>query len=258
MLTIRAEMVDVQFAFEEVPLGGTVGLLALATDANIESDLHRLLPSGVGLYTTRIANTDPITIETLGATADRLTAAARMLLPGRHLDVLVYGSTSGTVVLGPAEIKRRLRAARPHAAILTPISAAEAALTRLGVRKLSILSPFVRPVSQLIADHFEAAGFELANVAGFELKRDVHMTRLPSWALVQAARQTCAASADGLFIPGTSVRSTDVIDDLESVIGRPVVTSNQALAWRLADILGVRLPENGLGQLVQSQYAETH
>ena len=52
MLTIRAEMVDVQFAFEEVPLGGTVGLLALATDANIESDLHRLLPSGVASVST--------------------------------------------------------------------------------------------------------------------------------------------------------------------------------------------------------------
>jgi maleate isomerase len=258
MLTIRAEMVDVQFAFEEVPLGGTVGLLALATDANVENDLHRLLPSGVGLYTTRIPNADPITIETLGATSERITTAARMVLPGRNLDVLVYGSTSGTVVLGPGEIERRLREAKPRASVLTPVSAAETALHGLGVRKLSVLSPFVRPVSQLIADHFERAGFEITNVAGFELKRDLHMTRLPSWALVQAARQTCAPSADGLFIPGTSVRSTEVIEDIESVIGRPVVTSNQAIAWRLADVLGIRLPDNGLGQLVRAQHAETY
>lgn len=257
MLTIRAEMVDVQFAFEEVPLGGTVGLLALSTDAHIENDLHRLLPGGVGLYTTRIANADPITIETLGATAERVTAAARMILPGRAVDALVYGSTSGAVVLGPDEIEHRLRVAKPLASVLTPVSAAEAALRHLGIRNLSLLTPFVRPVSQMIADHFENSGFEITNVAGFELKRDMHMTRLPSWALVQAARQTCAPSADGLFIAGTSVRATDVIDDIESVIGRPVVTSNQALAWQLADLLGVRLPENGLGQLVRSQYAES-
>jgi maleate isomerase len=256
MLSIRTEVVDVQFVYEDVPLGGTVGLLAMSSDANIENDLHRLLPRGVGLYTTRVPNTEPITIETLATTAGRVTGAARMILPGREVDILVYGSTPGALVLGSCEVDRLLRAAKPRAGVLTPAAAAEAALRHLGVRNLSLLTPYVRPVNQLIADHFERAGFEITHVSGFGLKRDADMTRLPSWALVQAARQTCASAADALFVAGSSIRSTEVIEDIEAIIGRPVVTSNQALAWRLADLLGVRLPENGLGQLVHSQYAQ--
>lgn len=256
MLSIRAHVVDLQFAFEEVPLGGTVGLLALSTDANIENDLHRLLPPGVGLYTTRIANTDPITVESLSAATEHITDAARMILPDRDIDVLVYSCIAGTVALGACETERRLRAAKPRTGVLTPVAAAEAALRHLDVQRLSILTPYIRPVNEMIADHFARTGFEITNVSGFSLRQDLHMTRLPSWALVQAARQVCDSGAEALFIPGTSVRATEVIDEIESVIGRPVVTSNQALAWRLAHVLGVRLPENGLGQLVKSEYAE--
>lgn len=256
MLSIRANVVDLQFTFEEVPLGGTVGLLALSTDANVENDLHRLLPSGVGLHTTRIPNADPITVETLGAAAENITSAARMILPDRDIDMLVYSCFAGTVALGPYETERRLRAAKPRAGALTPVAAAEAALHRLEVRRLSVLTPYIRPINQMIADHFVRAGFEVTNVSGFSLRQDIHMTRLPPWALVQAARQVCDSTSEALFIPGTSVRATEVIDEIESVIGRPVITSNQALAWRLSQLLGVRLPDNGLGKLVKSEYAE--
>jgi maleate isomerase len=255
MASVRTHAVKVSFTFEDVTPGGTVGLLALSTDANIEDNLRRLLPSDVGLYTTRIMNSDLITLETLRATAGQITAAARTILPDREVDVMVYGCTSGAIVLGHEEVALRLRAAKPRAACVTPAAAAEAALRHLRVRRLSILTPYVTQLNEMIAEHFTRAGFEISTIAGFELRRDIDMNRLPPLAIIEAASQVCDPATDALFIPCTSMRTTTVIDEIESIIGRPVVTSNQALVWRLAGLLGFPLPAEGLGRLARADRA---
>lgn len=227
--------------FDDTRPAGTAGLLALATDVNIEDDLRGLLPSAIRLCTTRMSNTNPITAETLRQTADRITPAAAGILPGQDLDVLVYGCTAGAAVIGDDTVERLLLAAKPGARCLSPVSAAAASLRHLGIRRLSILTPNVRPLNEAIADYFANEDFDVDNITGFELRQDPDITRVPPSAIVDAARETCTASADGLLICCTSLRVTPVIGKIESMIGRPVVTSNQALAWAIADALGQRL-----------------
>ncbi|WP_050506509.1 maleate cis-trans isomerase family protein [Streptomyces rimosus] len=236
--------------FEDATPDGTVGLLALATDANIEDTLRSLLPPSVGLCTTRLANTDPITAASLCATRDRITEAARTILPGGRLDALVYGCTAGAAAIGHGEVERLLRAAHPAVQCLTPVSSAAAAMRYLGVRRPAILTPNVRELNVAIARHFGASGFEVADVVGLELAQDAHIGRVPPHVLVRAARHACGPRADGLLVCCTSLRVTPVIDRIEALVGRPVVTSNQAVLWDLARRLGFPAARTGLGQLL--------
>ncbi|HEX6346557.1 hypothetical protein [Umezawaea sp.] len=249
MVPARTEVVEPPRALDDVAPAGAVGLLALATDANVESDLRALLPPEVGLYTTRVANTDPITVDTLRAMASLITDAARTIRVG-PVDVLVYGCTSGAIVLGEEQVAERLRAAQPGAACLTPAGAAVSALRSLGARRLSILTPYVARVNDLVAEHFADSGFEVVNVAGFGLRRDLDMTRLPPAALAAAAAEVCDTTADALLVSCTSLRATAVIPEIEAAIGRPVVSSNQALVWRLRNLLGFELSNPRLGRLL--------
>ncbi|MFD7668581.1 hypothetical protein [Streptomyces sp. NPDC059788] len=236
--------------YEDASPDGTVGLLALATDATIEDTLRSLLPPGVGLCTTRLANTDPITAASLRATEDRITDAARALLPDGRLDALVYGCTAGAAAIGHPEVVRLLRAAHPAAQCLTPVSAAAAAMRHLGIRRPSVLTPNVRELNEAMAGHFGAAGFQVSNVVGLEIAQDAHIARVPPRTLVEAARHACAPQADGLLICCTSLRVTPVIDQIEALVGRPVVTSNQAVLWDLARRLGFSAGRTGLGRLL--------
>ena len=137
----RSAVTPLRLPLEPVGARGRIGLLALATDVNSEQDLRRMAPQGVEIFTNRITNANPVTLDNLRAMAGDVTRAARGILPGNRLDVLAYGCTSGTVAIGVAEVARLIRVARPGLPCTDPISAARAAFASFGARRLSLLTP---------------------------------------------------------------------------------------------------------------------
>ena len=55
--------------------------------------------------------------------------------------------------------------------------------------------------------------------------------------------------ADAVFISCTALRTADVIEDIEAALGKPIVTSNQALAWHALRLMGYEDSVPGLGRL---------
>ena len=56
--------------------------------------------------------------------------------------------------------------------------------------------------------------------------------------------------SDGLVAACLNFRSHPVIDALEAKIGKPVVTSTQAVLWHLLRLAGVESPIYGYGRLL--------
>jgi maleate isomerase len=233
------------------PVGarGRLGLVARATDVNSEQDLRRIAPAGVEIFTNRIANANPVTLANLRAMAGDVTRAAAGILPGNRIDALAYGCTSGTVAIGEAEIARLLRAARPGVPCTNPISAALAAFAAFGARRISLLTPYTRPVNDAVAEGLQARGVAVLNVAGFGLESDDAMTAVPPPAILRAGIELCDAAADLLFVSCTALRTSLVLAELEAALGKPVVASNPALLWHALRLIGNADPVPGFGRL---------
>lgn len=225
-----------------------VGLLALATDANVEGELRTLLPSAVRMYTNRIVNENPLTVESIHRTADGITEAGSALIPGQPLDALVYACTAGAATIGPDEVEELLRRAKPSALCTSPVRAAILAMRSLGIRRPMILTPNAEEVNAILARCFVAHGFDVQQVVGFEFLDDFDIARVPPETVVDAAGRSCHPHADGLLICCTTLRVSPVIEEIERIVGRPIVTSNQAIAWELSRGLGIA-PEPSLGGL---------
>lgn len=228
---------------------GRIGLVALATDLCSESDLRTMLPAGVEMFTNRVANTNPVTEENLRAMAPDIGRAAAGIVPDVDLDVMIYGCTSGTVVLGEQEVFHRLRAARGNYRCTTPITAVMAAFGALGAGRVSILTPYTSPLNVQVARHFTGRGLEVLNIAGFGLDGDAEMTGVSLESLYRAALEACHDEAELLFISCTALRAAQVVDRIEQACGRPVVTSNQALAWHALELIGKPYDVSGYGTL---------
>src|SRR6056300_661174 len=105
-----------------------IGLVVLATDYTVEHEFRQIITMpGVDVFAARVANDVTITPETLAAMGPRLTETASIILPDDRLDVLAYGCTSASMVMGEDAVHGYLRAAKPMAALTTPITAAFAA-----------------------------------------------------------------------------------------------------------------------------------
>jgi maleate cis-trans isomerase len=55
--------------------------------------------------------------------------------------------------------------------------------------------------------------------------------------------------ADAYFVSCTAVKSAEVIDRLEAALGRPVLTSNQAMLWQALRQSGISDSVTGFGEL---------
>jgi maleate isomerase len=205
----------------------------------------------VAVYVARIPNANPTTMENLRAMQPRITETAALILPGERLDAVAYGCTSASVVIGDDVVEAAIREAKPGVPCVTPPSAARAAFDALGVRRISVLTPYSREISAPFVAYFVARGLEVANLACFGLEDDTVMARVTPASVVEAAVQVVRPEAEALFVSCTAVRSAEVAEAIEARIGRPVVTSNQAMFWRCLRAAGCDLPVPGYGRLLR-------
>lgn len=215
-----------------------VGLLLLATDLNSESDLRRLFPSEVGLFVNRLHHSNPMDLAALRRVADDVPRAGADMLPGLKLDATVFGCTSGTIATGEQAMLEIIRESCRTRHATTPVTASLAALAALGARRVSILTPYRDAVNQALGDYYESRGLKVLNVSGLGLDDDYRMTAIPPDEIVAAGVSAMAADADALFVSCTALRASLAINALERLLERPVVTSNQAIAWHTQKLIG--------------------
>ncbi len=250
---IQHKAVSLAEPLETIGPNGRIGLVALATDLCTEADLRTMLPPGVELFTNRVVNVNPVTEENLRAMASDIGRAAAGIVPDVALDVLVYGCTSGTVVIGEQEVFRRLREARGPFPCTTPVTAALAAMRTLGARRLAILTPYIESVNSRMAQFFAGQGFDVQAMGGFGFASDADMTRISPESIYCAARTVWDDRADLLFISCTALRAAEVVDRLEHTLGIPVLSSNQVMVWHAMELIGRSYAIEGFGGLFRQR-----
>lgn len=235
---------------------GKVALIALGTDVSSETELRKYFPAGVDLYTNRVRFMNPATIENLLAMQPDIARAAIETVPDLDLDVIIYGCTSGAIVIGEQAIFDIFAQARGAQGYSTPITAALLAFKALSAQKISVLTPYIPSVNAELARYFSARGLNILNIAGLNIANDVEMAAVSEESLFQAGLQACHADADVLFISCTALRVANVIQRLEHALCIPVVVSNQALAWHSLEIIGKPYQVEGYGSLFSKRLVD--
>lgn len=243
-------VLDLPVTLDNRPLARRVGLVTLATDHTTEVDFSVLPAHGIGVYATRIPFANPVTPETLAAMAGNVTKAATLILPGEDLDAVVYSCTSASVVIGDDRVRAAIRAGKPGAEPITPISAGFAALRALGAGRITLLTPYTPQTTQPMADCFESGGFALQGLSCLNLNDDREMARISHATIIDAACAAVAPGSQALFIACTAVRAAAIVDRIEDAVGLPVVSANSATLWVAARACGIAGPI-GPGQLMR-------
>lgn len=230
-----------------------IGLLALATDHAIESEVRRVLSSDeVCLHVSRLASSNTVTMQNLAGIAEGIEAACSLLLPQTSLPVIAYGCTSGTVAAGEARILETLKRLRPGCRPTTPITAARAAFEALKVSKLSVLTPYPREVHLAVVNHLNGHGLTIVESAYLGVSEDLRITEISSDSLAAAVDELSNDDSDAVFISCTALRVVAEIARLERRSGKPIVTSNQALAWHCLRLGGRDVKVQGYGRLFEA------
>ena len=228
-----------------------LGFVLLATEQTVQDDLLRLRPPGVGMHFARAAIPDSITNATLAAQAELLADCAATLLPDGSLDVVCYACTSGSLVIGEPRVLAELRRGAPAAIPTSLIGGVIRALRAFGARRIVVATPYVDEVNRRELDYLRASGFDVLSIRGLELEKDSDMVRVAPDFIAEFALAQDRADADAIFVSCGALRTLDVVEAIEARAGKPVICSNQAMAWDCLRLAGVDDRIDGCGRLLR-------
>lgn len=235
------------------PIGtkGALGLIVLQVDETIERDFRRLFPDPeVAIHVSRIPSGAELTPGTIATMRSELPRAAALLPPATEFDAIGYACTSGATLIGPDAVAALVAGGATTRAVTDPFTAAVAALSALGVGSIGIVSPYVASVADPIRSAFRAAGFDVPATLSFGEEIEARVARIDPASIRDAALEVGAAGGvEAVFLSCTNLRTLDIIDDLEVRLRLPVISSNQALAWRMARISGSPVTSRPPGRL---------
>ncbi len=224
------------------------GLVVLQSDETMEPELRGVFTApGTALYHARIPNAPEVTPETLAAMEEGLPRTAA-LLP--RADVIGYGCTSASTIIGADRVAAAVHKAQPEAKVTEPISATLAACAHLGVSRLGFITPYIPEVSARMRSVLEANGLEIPVFGSFEQIADHVVARITEASTLNAIRRIAGeAQVDAIFVSCTSVRGFGIIEQAEAETGVPVITSNSALGWHMLTLAGEPTRGKGPGRL---------
>ena len=233
----------------------TLGVIVLETDETLEPEFARMMDiEGVALYHSRIPMVTDIRPETLGRMERDLPASVRLFPSSLDFDVIGYGCTSASTVIGSDNVGRAIQAARPNTQVTDPLAAIIAAGNALKTNRLGFITPYLPEVSHLMRQKLQEAGFEISAFGSFEEGDDRKVARITETSIIAAVKRVAQqAPCDAIVISCTNLRCLRVIPEIEAQTGIAVISSNQALGWHMLRLSGIHEPMHAFGRLFSKQ-----
>lgn len=220
-----------------------IGVIIPPGNVAVEREFPLHLPPGIVLNHNRLGRPNSIqTPESILAMNDTLDQTAKDLAQA-YPDVIAYVCTGGGFLEGAdteAEPARRIEAVTGIPGISTSVAVVEA-LRALSIHKVFLVGPYPHGVMKAEVTYLQQAGLEVPTYETFECMTSEANRALSSEQIANRILQhrDIADACDGVFVSCTNLLVMDQIEALESDLGKPVVTSNQATLWSVLRRMGV-------------------
>ena len=248
-MSIVIKHYDAKFKKE---LNPKVGLIALSTDQTIENDFQNIcnnLP--VDIFINRIHNKNPLTKENLLKMGEDLASVTKKILPDEKLNTIAYGCTSGTITIGEDSVKEKILSAKPGSYVTTPVTSAIKAFKLMNIKKIALFTPYPDPVNKIILEYFTKKNIEVLSFASLNLNLDSEFATVDPNYILEISSKLETKNADALFISCTALPVLNILNKLEQIIKKPVLSSNQTLIWDTIRSIGYKSAIKGYGKLLE-------
>ncbi|WP_424016713.1 maleate cis-trans isomerase family protein [Halorientalis pallida] len=217
-----------------------LGLVVPSSNTTAEPEFRAMAPEATTVHAARMPLED-VTADALDEMADGAERAAT-LLSHAAVDGIAYACTTGSLLHGPgfdAELEARLSDAAGAPAVATALSV-QRALDALDAETVAVVTPYATELNDLEREYLVDAGFEVATLDGRGIVDNTEIGELTAADANQQVRSAVPDDipVDAVFVSCTNYRSVPVLGDLEDTLDVPVISSNAATMWDLADRLG--------------------
>jgi len=226
-----------------------IGVLVPSVNTVVEAEFNALVPPGVTIHSTRMYITHP-TVETLRRMNEDIEMAAQLLATAQPA-VVAFACTTGSLLEGIGYDQELIRRIQKIVKVPTTATAAAviAAFGELGVKRVSVGTPYNEELTRREKDFFEKSGIEVVRIRGLNFQgKDWEQNSLDP--VKRLAREVNRPEAEAVFLSCTNLKTLPVIAELEEELGKPVFSSNVATFWHAMRLVGWKENIQGRGKLL--------
>jgi maleate isomerase len=201
----------------------------------------------------RMKHVTPEELKAMDADSDRCAVE----LADADVDVMAYACLVAIMAMGRGyhrSSESRLGTAaeaatgRAAAPVLSSAGALVEALDHLGARRISVITPYLKPLTGMVCDYLEGEGLTVHDSLSLEVPDNLAVGRLDPKDLVEHARKVDTSGVDALVLSAcVQMPSLDALQPVQDAFDIPVVTASAATVWRTRRALDQepRVPDAG-------------
>ncbi len=249
------------------PRAFRIGQIVPSSNTTMETEIPAVLRAREALHPERFTfhssrmRMKHVTKEELAA-MDGDSDRCALELSDARVDVLGYACLVAIMSMGRGY--HRVSEARLHqrtvdnggaAPVVTSAGALVDGLHAIGAKKVSILTPYMKPLTQLVIDYIESEGIEVVDSISLEIPDNLEVGRQDPRAPIEITKKLKTAGVDAVVASAcVQMPSLASVQPIEDRVGLPVLSSSVATTWQMLKKLGLSTQVPGHGALLGGRY----
>lgn len=239
-----------------------IGLVVPSSNVTVETEMPAILGrhpvSDFSFHSTRMRmhTVSPEQLRAMNAQRERCILEIADASP----EVILYACLVAVMVGGPGEHQRveslvaeQLATGGSEARIRSSAGALVEALHGLDAKRISLVTPYMKPLAEQVVAYLEAEGFDVADWRALEVADNSDVGCIPGEKVMKAARSLDLTDVDALVISCcVQMPSLALIEPAEREFGIPVLSAATAGAYSILRGLGLNLSIEGAGSLLRA------
>jgi maleate isomerase len=244
-----------------------IGQIVPSSNTTMETEIpamlrrrEEIMPERFTFHSSRM-RMKKVTKEELAAMDHESIRCAQELSDAR-VDVMGYACLVAIMSAGPGyhrQSEAKLAAAAAEnggpAPVVTSAGALIDGLNALGVRKIALIAPYVRSLTDLVIGYIEGEGIKVVDNIALEIPDNLAVGARDPLALLDIAGRLNIADADAIVLSAcVQMPSLAAIQPAEERLGRPVVSAAVCTTYKLLNALGLQAQVPGAGRLLSGDF----
>ena len=244
-----------------------IGQIVPSSNTTMETEIPAMLrgrevvePERFTFHSSRMRMQE-VTKEELEA-MDRDSDRCAVELSDARMDVMGYACLVAIMSMGMGYHRvseERLHKVTAANGAPTPIVTSAGALIHglktLGARKISVLAPYMKPLTQLVIDYIKNEGIEVIDSISLEIPNNLEVGARDPMAPAEIVRKLDTEGVDAVVLSAcVQMPSLPAIQVVEDRLGLPVVSSSVCTTFQMLQKLGVKTVAPNAGALLSGKY----
>lgn len=141
------------------------------------------------------------------------------------------------------------------APVVTSAGALVDGLHLMGAKKISIVCPYMKPLTQMVADYIEHEGVEVQDYVALEIPDNLEVAAQDPMNLLEHYKKLDLSGIDALVLSAcVQMPSLAAIQKVEDEVGLPVLSASVATTHQMLTALGLKAHVPGCGALLSGTY----